>query len=298
MSDAVKARVLLGVLCLAWGLTWPAMRIALVDLPPFTMRATSAAVGTVALVVLAQLARRPVRIPAPATWLDIVVAAFFNIILFGLCTAFAQLYESTGRVAIIVYTMPIWAALLARVILHELLTPVRVLALVLCCVGMAVLIYPLTRHGIPLGLLLALVAAVGWAFGTIYIKWRCINIEPFTIAVWQMVLTFVTMIVCVFVIEGSYHPWDASWRSLAGVVFSGLFGSGLAYFLWFHIIRVMPATTASLGALGSPVLGIVSSMILLGEVPTTADIIGYVLIFAASVCALLQPTALRKSAVG
>jgi drug/metabolite transporter (DMT)-like permease len=214
--------------------------------------------------------------------------------VFGLCTAFAQVMEFTGRVAILVYTMPIWAALFARVFLHELLTPMRFVGLVLCCAGIAVLIYPLAISGLPLGLLLALIAAVGWAIGTIYMKWRRLDIEPFTLAAWQLVIAFIIMASFIPFYEGSYRPWQAGWYSLAGVAFSGFFGSGIAYFLWFHIIRLMPATTASLGALSSPVIGLVSSVFLLGEVPTTTDIIGFVLIFAASACALLQPTAPHK----
>jgi drug/metabolite transporter (DMT)-like permease len=294
LSDAAKARLLLVALCLAWGLTWPAMRIALTDLPPFTMRSMSSGIGVISLLVLAWLAGRPVRVPPRATWLDLAIISFFNIIVFGLCTAFGQVLEFTGRIAIIVYTMPIWAALLARIFLHELLTPMRLVALILCCGGMAVLIYPLATAGIPLGLMLALIAAIGWAIGTIYMKWRRIDIEPFTLAAWQLVIAFVFMAAFIPFYEGAYRPWHAGWYSLAGVAFSGFFGSGLAYFLWFHIIRLMPATTASLGALGSPVIGVVSSAFLLGEIPTTADIIGFVLIFLASACALLQPTAVRK----
>src|SRR5205085_6044700 len=131
--------------------------------------------------------------------------------------------------------------------------------------------------GIPFGLLLSLISAVGWAIGTIYLKWRRLDIEPFTLAAWQLVLTIAFMLPFALTFERSFSPWQISGSSLAGVMFSGLFGSGLAYFLWFHIIRMMPATTASLGALGSPVIGIVSSAILLREVPTTADVVGYVL---------------------
>jgi drug/metabolite transporter (DMT)-like permease len=78
------------------------------------------------------------------------------------------------------------------------------------------------------------------------------------------------------------------------LIFSGFFGSGVAYYLWFRIIQILPATSASLGALSSPVIGIVSSMILLGERPTLNDTIGYVLIFAASACVLLQPNTPTK----
>jgi drug/metabolite transporter (DMT)-like permease len=50
-----------------------------------------------------------------------------------------------------------------------------------------------------------------------------------------------------------------------------------------------PASSASLGVLNVPVVGIVSSVILLGEEPTIADIAGFALIFATSACVLLWP---------
>ena len=49
--------------------------------------------------------------------------------------------------------------------------------------------------------------------------------------------------------------------------------------------------TASLGVLSVPVVGVVASMILLGERPTVPDIIGFALIFAAAACVLLAPNA-------
>jgi drug/metabolite transporter (DMT)-like permease len=75
------------------------------------------------------------------------------------------------------------------------------------------------------------------------------------------------------------------------VVFSGIIGSGVAYFMWFEIVRRLPAMTASLGVLSVPVVGVVSSVLLLGEQPTVPDIIGFVLIFAAAACVLLAPNA-------
>jgi drug/metabolite transporter (DMT)-like permease len=54
-SPHLKARLMLVMLSLAWGLTWPAMKIALSGIPPFTMRVAGIAVGTTALYVLARL---------------------------------------------------------------------------------------------------------------------------------------------------------------------------------------------------------------------------------------------------
>ena len=91
------------------------------------------------------------------------------------------------------------------------------------------------------------------------------------------------------IFESSFKISTVHLNSWLGVIFSGLAGSAVAYYLWFRIIRLMPASTASLGTLASPVIGVISSIFLLNEVPTTTDIIGYTLIFSASVCALLQP---------
>jgi drug/metabolite transporter (DMT)-like permease len=65
-----------------------------------------------------------------------------------------------------------------------------------------------------------------------------------------------------------------------------MFGNGLAYALWFTIVRRVPALTASLGVLCVPVVGVIASMVVLGDMPTATDVIGFALIFAASSCIL------------
>jgi len=72
--------------------------------------------------------------------------------------------------------------------------------------------------------------------------------------------------------------------------------------MWFEIVRRVSAVTATLGILGIPVIGVLSSVLILGERPTNTDIIGFALIFAASACVLLTPAAsasgAKKSATG
>jgi drug/metabolite transporter (DMT)-like permease len=73
------------------------------------------------------------------------------------------------------------------------------------------------------------------------------------------------------------------------VIYNGLIGIGLAYVLWFAIIERLPTAVAALGSLATPIVGVVSSMLILGERPTTADLIGFALIFAAAACVLVPP---------
>jgi drug/metabolite transporter (DMT)-like permease len=157
----------------------------------------------------------------------------------------------------------------------------------MCGAGMAILIYPLYQSGIPPGLLLAVATGVTWAAGTVYLKWARIEGDPVAIAAWQLVVALVFVVVCLPLVEGSLQVTQASGAALFGMVFTGLAGSGLAYFLWFRIVRSLPAMTASLGILSAPVIGVISTFIVLGERPTVPDIIGFVLIFAASACVVL-----------
>ena len=71
------------------------------------------------------------------------------------------------------------------------------------------------------------------------------------------------------------------------MVFVGVVGNGIAYGLWFAIVRRLSAVTASLGVLSVPVIGVIASVVILGERPTVTDIVGFALIFAASACVML-----------
>jgi drug/metabolite transporter (DMT)-like permease len=279
---------MLVMLSLVWGLTWPAMKIALSGIPPFTMRVSSIAVGTVALYVLAKLQGTSLRVKGRLAWLHIFAISMLNIVLFSTCTVFAQLYAATGRVAMLVYTMPIWASLLARITLGERFTRSGVLALALCAAGTAILVYPLAQASVPIGILLALGGSISWAAATVYMKWADLHVDPMTIAIWQLVIGFFVLGACIPVFQNSVGLLDAPPKALVAAAFSGLLGSGIAYFLWYNIVTMVPAMTASLGVLSSPVIGVISSAIVRGERPTVPDIIGYILIFAASASVLLQ----------
>jgi len=281
------AVLMLVALSFAWGTTWPAMRIALDEIPPFSMRVLTLGLGTAALFIFVKLQRRPLMPGGITNFLHLVVSAVLNVLPFSLFSLIAMLYAATGRVAMLCYTMPIWAAVLAWAVLGERFSRMLVIALVLCIVGMAVLLWPLTQHGTPIGPLIAIGIAVSWAAGTVYVKWARITGDPVANAAWQVFISFVIVALCLPVFEGSLRLAQAHLPALLAAVFAGLVGSGLAYYLWFGIIGRIPAMTASLGVLSAPVIGTASTALFLGEWPTVPDVIGFALIFAASVCALL-----------
>ncbi len=289
-ADAdLGARLMLAILCFIWGTTWPLMKVALNEIPPLSMRAVAAALGALTLYALCLAMRRSLRVPSAKAFGHIVVASTLNITAFSLFSAFAQLAAATSRVTIIAYTMPVWSVLLAWPFLGERPSRAQWIALILCGIGLSILIYPLTGSGVPLGLVLALGVGLSWAAGTVYVKWAHIELDPMALASWQMTIAFVALTVCLFAVDGRLELHGLSAGGAFATAWTGVLGNGIGYALWFPAVRRLPAVTASLGVLAVPVVGIAQSSLILGEVPTMPDAIGFALIFAASACVLLTP---------
>jgi drug/metabolite transporter (DMT)-like permease len=186
--------------------------------------------------------------------------------------------------------MPIWATLFAFIMLGERLNGMRMLALALCIAGLTTLTWPLFAVGFPPEVLLALGCAVSWALSSVYIKWAKITVEPLANAAWQLVFGLIFIAAGTFVFEGSPRLWPLPASAWLALLYVGLFGVGLSHFLWWSIVSKLPAVTASIGALMVPVLGVIGSIVFLGNKPTINDIAGFVLIFCAAACVLLQPS--------
>jgi len=284
---------MLVALSLCWGLSWPAMRIALGEVPPFSMRLATSGIAAAVLFAIGLLQRRRLRIEQTVARVHLAVSGFLNVACFTLLTAFAQLATATSRVAVLTYTMPIWAAVLAFLVLGERLNAARGLSLVTGGIGLSVLIYPLIGSSDLFGVALAVTTALTWAAGTVYLKWAKIEADPLAIAAWQLVTAVVVSALGVIVVEGAPHLWPIHPQVLLALIFAALVGSAISYLLWFEIVRRLPATTAALGVLGAPAVGFVSSVLVLGERPTLADIIGSLMILAAAAFAVLPASSRR-----
>ncbi len=288
-NDAGTARLLVVLLAFAWGLNWIAAAIALREVPPWSLRLAGAGIGCSILFAAAWASGYALRLPRGQR-LPIMAAGFFNVVLFQVFSAFAQLDGATSRVVIITYSMPIWAAILSRLFLGERLTPVRLLALALCVGGLTILIAPLfSAGGLPPTVWYSLGCALSWAAATVVIKWSRLTVEPMVNAAWQLLFGLVFIAAGTFLFEGTPRLWPLHTEPLLAVLFVGIFGVGVAHFLWWSIVGRLPAITASIGSLTTPVVAVIASTIILGERPTLSDGIGFAMIFAAAACVLLQP---------
>jgi len=129
-SDAAAgAKALVLLIGLGWGFNWVAARIILTELPPWTMRTVGIIIGALVLFGAGAIARVPLGVPRREI-VKIIIASIFNIAIFNVCSAYAQVFGTTSRAVVISYSMPIWAALLSRLVLKERLNTIKIAALV------------------------------------------------------------------------------------------------------------------------------------------------------------------------
>lgn len=270
---ASTAKLLVVLLAFAWGFNWIAAAVALREVSPWSLRFAGSSIGAVTLFTAALVTGHNLRVPR-GEHIHVMVAGFFNVAAFQILSGFAQVSGATSRALIITYSMPIWATILGVLVLGERLNRIGVIAFALCVAGLTILVWPLFADGFPVSVFLSLGCALSWAFATVYMKWVKATIEPLANAAWQLLFGFLFIAAGAFIFEGHPQLWPLRNETMLAILFIGIFGVGLAHFLWWAIVGRLPTMTASIGALLVPVVGVTASTIILDERPTAPDIVG------------------------
>lgn len=279
---------LVALLGLAWGVNWPAARLSLDELTPFTFRAVGFSAGALVLFGFLLAKGMSPRVPRPHWW-RLVLVGTLSVLGYNIFSAFAQITASTSRSAVLSYAMPLWAVLFARIGLGEPFDRRRVVGLTLGGAGLVALGLPLIRSGgFSIGLVYALLSGIVWAIGSVTLKRYPIEAPPIVISAWQLLLAAIASTLLMLALDGLPRAWPQQASTWAGLAYNIVIGQALATTLWFTILARMQAGIASIGVLLVPAVGVVSATLILGERPTATDWLGLVLIVAASAAVLLR----------
>ncbi|MEB4615138.1 DMT family transporter, partial [Leucobacter sp. M11] len=271
----------LTLVALLWGVNFVAAKVGLTAFTLWEFRVAAFGGGALVLVVIALCTGTSLRLRRRGDTLRLLLAGSLSVGGFGVFSALALLHTTAGRATIGVYTMPIWVVLLASVLLNEPLTRRRILSLALGASGLLVLALPQFLAGEWLGLTCAIAAAVSWALGTVLLKRAAVDAPPITTTAWQLIAGSAVCAVGL-VLAPRQEPLILTGDAVLGVLYNLVFGTVIAYLIWFTLLRRIPAGAAGIGTLLVPVFGVLASFALLGEIPTSADLAGLALIVLAA----------------
>jgi drug/metabolite transporter (DMT)-like permease len=257
--------LLLATVC-GWGLNWPAMKLLLAEVPPFSMRVACAALGFAVLAAIAVARGESLRVPR-ALWPRLCLVSLLNVTAWMGLASFSLLWLAAGEATIVCYTMPVWASVLAWLVLGERMSARRMGALALGITGLVVLVL---GRGVDVGVaklpgvFIGLTAAILFSLGTVVTKRWPLGLPPTSGTAWQMVVGCAPLLVAAILVE---RPDPAALSALgwALMVYGGIGPLGLCYLAWFGALRRLPASAASMGTLLTPVVGVVTAALFLGE---------------------------------
>lgn len=260
----------LGVTALAWGLNWPVMKAVMIDWPPYTVRVLAAALAIAVLVAIA-LAQRTTLMPRRGQWGRLALGGILNVGAWSTVAPLSFFWLDASEAAIIAYTMPVWATVLAWPILGERPNLARIAALALGLGGVALLMGGTWASqgaaalvGKLPGVAAILGTAVMFATGAVITKRWPVQMAPAPLLGWQLAFGAAPPLLIALLAE-TPDLAQVTWVGWACLAYLGLAAQCLAFFSWFAALRLLPAGVAATGNLMVPVVGVLSSGWLLGE---------------------------------
>jgi drug/metabolite transporter (DMT)-like permease len=275
-----------------WGLNWPVMKVGVTGFPPLTFRAISIALGIPVLALGLVVLKVPFAIPRKH-WKEMALLTLTNMLVWHVCIILAVRQLSSGRAAILGYTMPIFSALIGALLFKAKLAPRAWLGVGAAALGVVLLLWHeftgLAGH--PLGVVLALLAASVWALGTQLLRHTRIEVPTLTISFWMVTAAGVFMALLAAVFEREQWqmpPASVSWA----ILYNAILIFGYAHAAWFSLARSLPPIASTLSVMFIPVLGVFSGALWLGEVLHWQDWTAVVLMVVA-IASVLWPARTR-----
>jgi drug/metabolite transporter (DMT)-like permease len=281
----VKTRDLIDLLVLGaiWGASFLFMRVAAPEFGAIPLIA--ARVGIAAAFLIPVLGRRGglPRLYRSAARLTLL-GAMNSAIPFSLF-AYAVLSITAGFASVLNATAPLFGALVAFVWLRDRPSPLRIAGLVVGFAGVLVLVWgrlAVRGDGGGTAVLAGLSAAVLYGISANYTKKNLSDVDPFVIATGSLIAATVLLLPLAYFYWPDTSPSRVSWVSAALL---GVICTGIAYILYFGLLRrIGPAKTLAVTYL-IPAFGVLWGHLLLSEPVTPSMVVGCAVILAGTTLA-------------
>jgi len=257
--------VVLALLTLVWGFNWPVMKIGVTGFPPLTYRMICLFIGTPLLGLVLLALKVPFKVPRQY-WKELLVLAVFNMFFWHFLIILAVNLLSSGRAAILGYTMPIFSAVIGALVFKTQLSKRNWGGISAAAIGVIFLLWHELDNfsGKPFGVLLALGAASSWALGTQLLRRTTSPLPTLTLSFWMTVTTAVVMTVLATVLESD--RWEAPTSThWASIIYNAILVFVFAHSAWFYLARSLPPVASTLSVMMIPILGVFSGALALNE---------------------------------
>jgi drug/metabolite transporter (DMT)-like permease len=267
--------------CLIWGTTYLAIRIALETIPPFLMTSFRWLIAGTILVTLLRWRRE--RLPEVRAWPS---QALVGLLLIGFgngAVVWAEQTVASGLTAVLVATVPFWMVGVERATgKHESLGGLQLAGLCIGFLGIVLLVWPELRveggTGFLGGFIATQIACLGWSIGSSYSR-RQRDGNVLAAVSLQMLFAGVGLLA----LGSAIGEWDSlvfTTRTAAALAYLVVFGSIVGFSAYAYALKHLPVATVSLYAYVNPVIAVLLGTAILDEPLTPRIVIAGMVVLA------------------
>lgn len=252
-------------LCLTWGSTWLAIRIAVHDIPPLEAAAIRFSLAAIVLLSLAGLQRRK-WLHDGNQWKSILVLSFTMMAIpFGL-VFWAEQYVASSMTAILYSAAPLTISLFTAIFMHQVVPRRAVLAMVIAFGGIVDLFYSglSTNRQTLLGGGAVLIAMTMSAWSAVYAKQRLQNVDPVVATGLQLLFASIALGWSSWALESRLHGvWSRP--AIVAMAFLTVVGSCVAFVVYYWLLKHMQPYQLATTSLVVPLIAVLEGSLLYRE---------------------------------
>ena len=199
-----KEWLLLAFLTVCWGRNWPIMKFGVTNFPPVTFRALGMIEALPVLYIFIRIKNESLAIPA-GQLPSLIKLALPNALIWNMLIILGVRILSSGRAAILGYTLPVWAVMAGFVIYRDRLNRVTCAGIACAAAGALLLLSGewSALSGKPLGTILVLIGAASWGYATVEMKRTVVSMPSIALTFWLIALSAMALTVHSFVFESA-----------------------------------------------------------------------------------------------
>jgi drug/metabolite transporter (DMT)-like permease len=270
------------VVCLVWGTTYLAIRVAVRTIPPMLLTGARFVVAGVILLAIALLRGEPLP-RARNVVVELLIVGLLMVGIGNLAVVWAEQWVPSGFAALLVATAPFWAVLMEKTQKEgERIDLRRAFGMLIGFVGVALLVTPTAAGGafdrhLVIGAIALQFASMAWQYGTVRAKYNLREVPPLMSSSFQMLAGGIAVAI-IGVATGELRRLTFTAEGLGALAYLTIFGSVLAYTAYVYAVRNIRVTTLSLYAYINPVVAVILGWLILKEQLTPVSIVAMLII--------------------
>jgi drug/metabolite transporter (DMT)-like permease len=299
-SSQLSGRVWFGlaVVYLVWGSTYLGIDLAVRTMPPFLMAAIRFLIAGGLLYAWAVRRGDTHERPTARHWLSAFLIAAPMLAIGNAAVGWAEQTIDTGTASLIVASVPLWMALLDRVLYGQRLARAAVVGLMVGFVGVGLLVAP-GGGGVSTAAVVLVFSSAAWAIGSLYSRRAPQPSRPPLAAGMQMLAGGMILVV-VSAAAGeisSVHPGRVSLESWLGLAYLIVAGSLVAFTTYMWLLRNAPTALVGTYAYVNPFVAVLLGTLILREPLGWRTLVGGGIVIAAVAMIVRAPRPIQPRPV-